>query len=120
MAWPPSMPMRIAILPSFFACRMPATESVKTRSFGWESTIRWIRSMNSRAFLAEPPDFAKSAFTYAARNGAVTPPSRQRGMSMWPTVLRTARSFQRFSSSSGTSSWVSTTIALFWSRIARS
>ena len=31
----------------------------------------------------------------------MTPPSRQRGMSVWPTVLRTARSFQRLSSSSG-------------------
>src|SRR5437867_10300286 len=40
-------------------------------------------------------------------------------MSTWPVFWRTAMSTHSFSSCSGTSSCVSTTIALRWSRIAR-
>src|SRR5450432_4332840 len=47
------------------------------------------------------------------------PPSRQRGMSTWPVRERTARSTHSFSSRSGTSSWVSTTIALLCRARAR-
>src|SRR6267378_2094474 len=107
--WPPSMPMRTAILPCVWARRISSAVVASMRSLlccwtFWRTMSIWSRACCIAGGPRVLPEMKME------KNCTLRPPSRMRGMSTWPSVSRFPRSKLPVSMRCGVSACVSRTM----------